>query len=121
MAVVPLGGALVIMQGFARQKAVSRDPKKKARFIHYRRYVVPSETREALGARLCLAKAAHEMYGHSFEEVVANVMEKCSNQDYGGRAKRERLREARHRAAAANIERMENKLRMYALPAPVPA
>ena len=103
-----------MMQGFARQKGVARDPKKKARIFAFRRYVVPSETKESLPARIALARAAQEMYGHSFEEVVANVMAKCSGKDYGGKAKAARLREARHGAASANIARMEAKLRALA-------
>lgn len=114
MAVIGIGDRLVLMQGFARQKKIARDPRKKARSIAWRRYVVPSETLEALQARLALAKAAYEAYGKSFEEVIANVIEKCSGHDYGGRIKRERLREARHAAATANIKRMEEKLREYA-------
>lgn len=114
MAVIGIGERLVLMQGFARQKKVARNPKKKSRVLHYRRYVVPSETKEALQARLALAKAAYEMYGKSFEEVVANVIKKCSGKDYGGKAKKEAMREARHAAAKANIERMEEKLKAVA-------
>jgi hypothetical protein len=110
MAVVPLGGSLVIMQGFARQKAIARDPKKKARTFAFRRYVVPSETKESLPARIALAEAAHEAYGKSFEEVIANVIAKTSGKDYGGKAKKAKLREAKHIAAAANIARMKAKL-----------
>jgi len=114
MAVIGIGERLVLMQGFARQKKVARDPKKKARSIAWRRYVVPSETAESLQARLALARAAYEAYGKSFEEVIANVIEKCSGKDYGGKLKKERMREARHAAAAANIRRMEEKLRELA-------
>ena len=98
------------MQGFARQKAIARNPKKKARAFAFRRYVVPSETKESLPARIALAEAAHEMFGRSFEEVIANVIRKCSGKDYGGKAKREKLRAAKHDAARANIERMKAKL-----------
>lgn len=114
MAVVPLGGSLVLMQGFARQKAIAKNPKKKARAFAFRRYVVPSETKESLMSRLALARAAHEMYGRSFEEVISNVIEKCSGKDYGGAAKKQAIREARHAAAAGNISRMEAKLRAFA-------
>jgi len=110
MAVVPMGGSLVLMQGFARQKAQARDPRKKARMIHWRRYVVPSETFESLQARIALAEAAKMARGKSFEEVIATIVTECSNKDYGGKAKRERLREARYRQADANIARMRAKL-----------
>lgn len=114
MAVVPIGGSIVLMQGFARQKKMATDPKKKARTFAFRRYVVPSETKESLPARIALAKAAQEMYGRSFEEVIANVIAKCSGKDYGGKAKKMAIREAKHLAATANIRRMEEKLRLLA-------
>lgn len=110
MAVIGLGERLVLMQGFARQKAVARDPKKKARVIHYRRYVVPSETKESLQARIALAEAAISARGKSFEEVVATVVERCSGKDYGGQAKKEALKKARYAAADANLARMRAKL-----------
>lgn len=110
MAVVPLGGSLVLMQGFARQKAIARNPRKKARAFAFRRYVVPSETKQSLPARIALAEAAQAAYGKTFEEVIASVVSKCSGKDYGGKAKRAALREARHAAASANIARMRAKL-----------
>lgn len=110
MAVIGLGDKLVLMQGFARQKAIARDPKKKARAFAFRRYVVPSETKEALRARLALAEAAIEMRGKTFEEVIANVVRKCSGKDYGGKAKREALKRARYAQADANVARMRAKL-----------
>ena len=99
MAKVELGGTVVPMFGFDRQKAIARDPKKKARRWAIRRYVVPSLTKEALGARIALMEAAIEMRGRSFEEVVTNVIEKCSGKDHGGKAKREALKKARYAAA----------------------
>jgi len=110
MAIVPIGGSLVLMQGFARQKAIARNPAKKARMFAFRRYVVPSETKESLAARIALAEAAQAAYGKSFEEVIASVISACSGKDYGGKAKKARLREARHAAASANIARMRAKL-----------
>jgi len=110
MAVVPLGGSVVLMKGLARQKAIARDPQKKARMFAFRRYVVPSETKESLPARIALAEAAQAAYGKTFEEVIASVITHCSGKDYGGKAKKARLREARHAAATANIARMKAKL-----------
>jgi len=110
MAVVPIGGSLVLMQGFARQKAIARKPRKKARMFAFRRYVVPSETKQSLPARIALAEAAQKAYGKSFEEVIATVIKECSGKDYGGKAKKAALREAKHAAATANITRMREKL-----------
>lgn len=110
MAVIPIGGSLVIMQGFSRQKAIARDPAKKSRMFAFRRYVVPSETRESLQARISLAQAAISARGRSFEEVVANIVSSCSGKDYGGKAKANSLKSARHAAASANVTRMQAKL-----------
>jgi len=104
MPVIPLGGSLVIMQGFDRQKKVARDPRKKARRVHYRRYVVPSLTRESLPARANLAAAAHEFYGRSFEELISHIVATLSGKDYGGKAKKKALREARHEATRKKLE-----------------
>lgn len=101
---------LVRMEGFARQKAVARDPKRKAQRVHFRRYVVPSATRESLPARLCLAEAAQKAWGRSFEEVVTSVSGNCSGKDYGGRKKRDAIKSARHLAATANIAKMRSML-----------
>jgi hypothetical protein len=110
MVVFGLGDNLVLMQGFARQKAIASDPKKKARSIALRRYVVPSETAESLPARLCLAEAAQRAYGGTFEDVIATVVRECSGKDYGGKAKAATLRDMHHAQATANIARMRSKL-----------
>lgn len=112
MAVIGLGERLVIMQGFARQKAVARDPKKKARVIHYRRYVVPSETKYSLQARIALAEAAISARGKSFEEVIATVVERCSGKTYKPADVREAEKRARYLAADANLKRMKEKLNL---------
>ncbi|MFQ6105690.1 MAG: hypothetical protein ACE5NL_01285 [Candidatus Hydrothermarchaeaceae archaeon] len=110
MAVVGIGERMVMMQGFARQKAISTKARKRARAIAFRRYVVPSETKESLPARICLSEAAQKAYGKSFEDVIARVQADCSGKDYGGEAKRKRLRTGAHKAATANIARMKAKL-----------
>lgn len=114
MAVVPMGGSLVLMQGFARQKAVARNPRKKARMVHWRRYVVPSETKYSLPARIAIAEAAIEMRGRTFEEVVANVVTKCSGKEYKPEDVKRREKEARYRAADANLAKMRAKLAQLA-------
>lgn len=107
MAVIGIGQQLVLMQGFARQKAISTNPKKRARSLHFRRFVVPSLTRESAQARLCLAKAAHGAFGKSFEEVIAAVQSSCAGKNYGGARKKEVLRNARHKAASASISMLQ--------------
>lgn len=110
MAVFGIGDSMVMMRGFGRQKAIARDPKKKARSIAFRRYVVPSETRESLAARIALAEAGIGARGRSFEEVIANVMSATSGKDYGGRRKAAALKRARYSAADANLARMRAKV-----------
>ena len=107
-----VGGIVAVpMIGFARQKAISTDPAKKTRTWALRQYVVPSETKESLPARLALARAAQSAYGKTFEEVVAAVVSACSGKDYGGAVKASRLREMAHASATANIARMEIRAR----------
>lgn len=101
---------LVRMEGFARQKAIARDPKRKAIRVHYRRFVMPSATKQSIPARLCLAEAAQKAYGKSFEEVVSQVASDCSAKDYGGAAKATAMREARHASSTANISKMRAML-----------
>lgn len=110
MVVFGLGDNLVLMQGFARQKAIATDPRKKAKSIALRRFVVPSETAESLPARLALSEAAQRAYGGTFEDVIATVVRECSGRDYGGKAKATTLRDMHHAQATANIARMRHKL-----------
>jgi len=110
MAIFGIGDSMVMMQGFGRQKAMARNPKKKARSIAFRRYVVPSETRESLGARIALAGAGISARGKSFEEVIATVVSTCSGKDYGGKAKAVALKRARYSSADANLARMRMKI-----------
>lgn len=120
MVVFGLGDQLVLMQGFARQKAISNDPRKKARSTALRKFVVPSETRESLPARIALAEAAQAAYGGTFEDIVAGVVRNCSNKDYGGAAKAVRIRDMRHSQATANIGRMRTKLGTFGAGIPTP-
>lgn len=106
---------LVRMEGFATQKNLARKEAKKAKRVHWRRYVPPRATKESLPARLCLAEAAHSLYGRvkgkqGLAEIIQNVVEKCSGKDYGGKAKQAADREARHALAAANIAKMRAQL-----------
>jgi hypothetical protein len=110
MAILGIGDSMVMMQGFGRQKAVARNPAKKARSLSFRRYVVPSETRESLGARIALAEAGISARGKSFEEVIATVMQNCSGKDYGGARKAQALKQAGYRVADANLSRMRSKI-----------
>lgn len=111
MAVVGVGQPLVLMQGFARQKAIARNPQKKARQFAFRRYVVPSETKASLKARIALAEAAIAMRGKSFEEVIANVVTKCSGQDYGGKAIQAAKKRARYVAANSWLAKARGRVR----------
>lgn len=107
MVAIGIGDRMVMMQGHSRQKAISNDPTKKGRSVSFRRYVVPSETRESLSARAALADAAIAMRGRSFEEVITNVIQQTAGRDHGGKAKAARLKQARYLLADANVARMK--------------
>ena len=107
---VPYMGRMSIMRIGKRQLKV-RGPRKanKPLFV-WKTTSIPSETPYSLQARLCLAEAAREMRGHSFEEVIANVISNCSGKQYKPDSVREAEKRARYEQADANIERMRRKL-----------
>jgi len=106
MVAIGIGDRMVMMQGFARQKSKSNNPTKKARSVAFRRYVVPSETKESLGARTALAEAGIAMRGRSFEDVISHVVSQTGGKNWGGPAKAEKLKRMRYAAADLNLARM---------------
>ena len=108
---IPYMGEVSIMRIGTRQLKV-RGPRKRNKppFV-FKTKSVPSETVYSLQARLALANAARAMRGHTFEEVIANVIDKCAGHTYKPPEAYEREREARYKRADANIERMTKKLR----------
>lgn len=105
-----IGEELSLMRIGRRQLKVRGPRKKDKPLMVFKTKSVPSHTEYWLEAALTFAKAGREMRGRTFEEVIMNVIEKCSGQHYVPESVKRARKEARYKQADANIERLEREL-----------
>ena len=110
MPIEVLGQEVSIMHIGKRQLALRNKAKNHKGLVVFKRKSVPSETKYILQAQLCLAKAAIEMRGHTLEEVVRNVVMKCSGKKYLPDSVVRERKQAQYMNADTHVAEMEKKL-----------
>ena len=105
-----LGEEVSIMRIGRRQLALRGPRKRDKPLLVIKTKSVPSRTVYWLEVALRFAEAAREMRGRPLEEVIANIIEKCSGKRALTKDIIEARKKARYKQADANIERMRKEL-----------
>ena len=105
-----LGEEVSIMRIGTRQLKLRGPRKRNKPLMVIKSKSVPSHTPYWLQAAVALADAAIEMRGRTLEEVVTNVINKCSGKQYLPDSVKAERKRARYVQADANVARLKKEL-----------